>query len=118
MDISSYFSVVTDFPVVGRCSHILSDILGLVLVGVLADCDDFPEIVDYGNQNIAFLGADLGFTLAKGIPSEDTLERVFKHLKTSELENCYQTFLGDLSLANKHICIDGKELRSTIPAWW
>ncbi len=37
-------------------------------------------------------------------------------MKTNELEKCYQAFLGDLSLANKHICIDGKELRSTIPA--
>ena len=116
MDISSYFSLVSDFRVVGRCSHLLSDILGLVLVGVLADCDDFSEIFDYGTQNISFLRSDLGFTFANGIPSEDTLERVFKYLKTNELEKCYAAFLGDLSLANKHICIDGKELRSTIPA--
>ena len=46
MDINSYFSVVTDFRVLGRCFHLLSDILGLVLVGVLADCDDFSEISD------------------------------------------------------------------------
>jgi predicted transposase YbfD/YdcC len=116
MVISSYFSVVTDFRVVNRCSHVLSDILGLVLVGVLADCDDFSEIFDYGTQNISFLRSDLGFIFGNGIPSEDTLERVFKHLKTNELEKCYQAFLGDLSLANKQICIDGKELRSTIPS--
>ncbi len=36
-------------------------------------------------------------------------------MKTSELSNCYQIFLGDLSLATKQICLDGKELRSTIP---
>ncbi len=116
MSISSYFSVVQDFRVLGRCSHSLSDILGLVLLGILADCDDFLEIFDYGNQNINFLRSDLGFTFANGIPSKDTLERVFKHLKTSDLEQCYQSFLGDLSLARKQICIDGKELRSTIPS--
>jgi hypothetical protein len=32
------FSVIKDFWVVGRCSHLLSDILDLVLVGILADC--------------------------------------------------------------------------------
>jgi predicted transposase YbfD/YdcC len=116
MDISTYFSTVKDFRVRGRCLHLLSDILGLVLVAILADCDDFSEIFDYGVQNISFLQSDLGFTFAHGIPSEDTLERVFKHLKTNELSSCYQSFLGDLSLANKQICIDGKELRSTIPA--
>jgi hypothetical protein len=46
---------VKDFRVCGCCSLLLSDILGLVLVGVLADCDDFSEIYDYGTQNIAFL---------------------------------------------------------------
>jgi predicted transposase YbfD/YdcC len=116
MNVSTYFSTVKDFRVSGRCLHLLSDILGLVLVGVIADCDDFSEIFDYGIQNISFLRSDLGFTFANGIPSEDTLERVFKHLKTSELSACYQVFLGDLVLANKQICIDGKELRSTIPA--
>lgn len=115
MPVSSYFSSVPDFRVVNRCSHLLSDILGLVLVGILADCDDFSEIKDYGVQSIEFLKADLGFSFPNGIPSEDTLERVFKHLATNTLATCYQTFLGDLALANKQICIDGKELRSTIP---
>jgi predicted transposase YbfD/YdcC len=116
MDVSSYFSTVKDFRVRGRCSHLLSDILGLVLVAILADCDDFSEIYDYGTQNIAFLQSDLGFSFANGIPSEDTLERVFKHLNTKDLANCYHAFLGDLSLTTKQICVDGKELRSTIPS--
>lgn len=116
MNVSTYFSTVKDFRVRGRCLHLLDDILGLVLVGVLADCDDFSEIFDYGCQNIDFLRTDLGFILANGIPSEDTLERVFRHIKPNELEKCYRDFLGDFSLANKQICIDGKELRSTIPS--
>lgn len=115
MEISTYFSKVKDFRVIGRCSHLLGDILGLVIVGVLADCDDFVEIADYGESNIAFLRSELGFSFANGIPSEDTLERVFKHLNTKELEGCFRQFTHDLSLAGKHLSIDGKELRSTIP---
>jgi hypothetical protein len=68
MDVSSYFSTVKDFRVRGRCSYLLSDILGLVLVGVLADCDDFSEIYDYGTQNIAFLRSDLGFIFLTVFP--------------------------------------------------
>lgn len=115
MNISEYFGSIIDFRVIGRCSHLLSDILGLVIVGIIADCDDFLEIADYGESNISFLQSDLGFSFANGIPSEDTLERVFKRLNTRELEKSYHEFIGDLSLTGKQICIDGKELRNTIP---
>jgi predicted transposase YbfD/YdcC len=115
MDIFSVFSEIEDFRVQGRCLHHLSEILGLILVGVIADCDDFCEIADYGKGNLSFLRTDLGFHFKNGIPSEDTLERVFKHLNPLQLAECYTRFLGDLSLSNKQIAFDGKELRSTIP---
>jgi predicted transposase YbfD/YdcC len=43
------------------------------------------------------------------------LERVFKHLDSKELEQCFKTLLGDLSLAGRQLILDGKELRSTVP---
>ena len=111
----SYFTKVQDFRVQGRCLHYLWDILGLVLCGVLSDCNDFVEIRDYGKDNIEFLKKELGFDLPHGIPSEDTLERIFKHLNPTELEKAYNELLSDISLKNKQISIDGKELRSCIP---
>jgi len=93
----------------------MSDILGLVLCGVLADCDDFSEISDYGEDNMEMLRKDFGFVFAQGITSPDTLERVFKHLDNKELEGCFKSFIGDLSLSNRQLIVDGKELRSTIP---
>lgn len=111
----SHFTEVQDFRVQGRCLHYLWDILGLVLCGVLADCDDFVEICDYGKDNIEFLQKELGFDFPNGIPSEDTLERVFKYLETQEVEKAYNNLLSDISLKNKQISIDGKELRSCIP---
>lgn len=111
----SHFDLVKDYRVVNRCSHSLKDILAIVLIAVIAGCDNFCEIVDYAEDNLGFLRSDFGLELPNGIPSEDTLERVFKRLKNSELEKCYQSFLGNLSLSGKHLAIDGKELRSTIP---
>jgi predicted transposase YbfD/YdcC len=115
MKISEYFGNITDYRVIGRCTHLLSDILGLVIVGVVADCDDFQEIADYGKSNISFLRSEFGFSFAHRIPSVDTFERVFKRLDTKELEKSYHEFIGDLSLSGKQVCIDGKELRNTIP---
>lgn len=115
MEISSYFEEIEDFRVQGRCLHQLNDILGLVLCGIIADCDDFVEIRDYGADNMEVLRQDFGFVFSNGIPSEDTLERVFRHLDQKELEACFKSLLGDLSLRERQVIVDGKELRSTIP---
>lgn len=101
----------------GRCLHDLIDILVLILVGTLSDCDDFVEIRDYGIDKIAFLRNELGLKYLHGIPSEDTLERVMKHLIPKDLEESMPACAGEISyhLSGKHICIDGKEHRGTIP---
>ena len=116
MHIPTYFTEVQDFRVQGRCQHRLGDILGLILCGTLADCDDFSEIEDYGNDNIDFLREELGFEFFNGIPSEDTLDRVLRYLASDELEASFRACLEDISLSGKHLRIDGKELRGTIPS--
>lgn len=114
MNISFFFDEVEDFRVVGRCKHLLSDILGLILLGSLADCNDFSEIQDYGEDNIEELRNHFGFIFSNGIPSGDTLERVMRYINPKELESCYHACYKDIKLQGKHLCIDGKELRGTI----
>lgn len=118
MNLEKQFEGVRDFRVAGRCLHKLSDVLLLVLCGILADCSDFSEIYDYGKDKEDFFRRDLGLELANGIPSEDTLWRVMRHLKSSGLEkvllSCCRELVRDLS--GKQLCIDGKELRGTVPA--
>lgn len=116
MQIPKYFDGVQDFRVQGRCLHHLSDILGLVLCGTLADCDDFSEIADYGKDNMDFLRKELGFYFDNDIPSEDTLDRVIRYLASQELESSFKVCLQDIKLLGKHICMDGKELRGTVPS--
>ena len=115
MELKEALNKVADFRVEGRCLHVLADILGLVLCGVIADCDDFDEIADYGKDNIAFLRQELGLIFANGIPSADTLNRVLRYLDSHHLEECFKECLAAFTLAGKQICIDGKELRGTIP---
>ena len=117
MELTKYFDTVTDFRVKGRCLHSLSDILGLILLGTIADCDDFTEIQDYGNDKIIFLQTELGFKFLNGIPSEDTLDRVMRHLEPTEIETSMRSCAGEIlnNLSKKHICLDGKEHRGTIP---
>ena len=90
MEIPTHFNKVRDFRVEGRCLHRLRDILGLVLCGTLADCDDFTEIADYGQDNLGFLQTALGYSFPSGIPSEDTLDRVLRYLSSEQLEESFK----------------------------
>jgi len=115
MNWQDYFSEVRDFRVKGRCTHQLSDILMLTLCGILADCSDFEEIYDYGCDKEEFLCSFLA--LPNGIPSHDTINRVFRYLDPSELSNCLTKWGKEIVgfLSDKGIQIDGKECRGTIP---
>ena len=118
MELQVHFQMIPDFRVQGRCDHLLSDVLLLVLCGVLADCNDYEEIADYGRDNEDFLRAELGLALPNGIPSSHTLWRVMRYLDATYLEksfrSCYAELLTDLP--EKHFRIDGKALRGTIPS--
>ena len=118
MNLQRHFEDIADFRVQGRCLHALSDVLIIVLLGTLADCQDFPEIEDYARDKEGFLRTELGLLLLSGIPSQDTLRRVVRLLKPSELEKSLRSACRDMlgSVAEPHIRIDGKEMRGTIPA--
>jgi predicted transposase YbfD/YdcC len=118
MKLTKYFEEATDFRVKGRCLHDLAEILFLILLGTLCDCDDFSEIRDWGNDELPFLRNDLDLKYTNGIPSEDTLERVMKHLNPKELEVVMRKTASEIvsCLSGKQFCVDGKEHRGTIPS--
>lgn len=116
MDYAEFFEEVTDYRVQGRCLHELSDILLLVLCGLLADCETFEDIYDYACDKEATLREFMD--LPAGIPSHDTLNRVFRRLAPTELERCLSQWGHAIValLTGRHLIIDGKQLRGTTPA--
>ncbi|WP_025761427.1 ISAs1 family transposase [Dyadobacter tibetensis] len=116
MDVSDFFGEVNDYREEGRCFHDLSDIIMLVLCGYLADCDTFEDIYDYACEKEAILSTFL--SLPGGIPSHDTLNRVFRHICPTELEKCLTDWGSEIIglLAKKQLAVDGKQLRGTIKA--
>lgn len=73
MNWETIFAEVEDLRVQGRCLHRLTDILVIVLCGLIADCEDFEEIENFANDRQAFLGTFLA--LPNDIPSHDTARR-------------------------------------------
>ncbi len=100
----------------GKCYHELSDIIMIVLCGYLADCEDFEEIYDYACDKQALLAEFLA--LPCGIPSHDTLNRVFRLIDAQQLERVLTEYGKQIVglLAQKQLVVDGKQLRGTIKA--
>lgn len=113
MEYAVFFEEATDFRESGRCLYELSDILLLVLCGLLADCETFEEIYDYACDKEALLRTFM--ELPAGIPPHDTLNRVFRHLDPVELERCLTQWGQALValLAGRQLVLDGKQLRGT-----
>ena len=113
--LSSYFSEVEDPRVVGRCSHLLSDILLVSLLTYLTGGVDYQDMHLFVQER----GAEFEDLLAlpNGAPSADTFERVFKKLKSESLQNCLNSYSNAIleGLSEKQIVLDGKKLKGVSP---
>ena len=113
MTLYEMFSQLED-PRIERCRlHLLEDIIMLVLCGTIAGAQHYHEIASYGYYKHDMLKGFL--KLPNGIPSSVTLWRVFERLDASALEGCLRQYgQGILAeLADKHISLDGKQMRGT-----
>ena len=83
------------------------------MCGVIANCDDWPDIVQFAQQRESWFRRFL--RLPGGIPAHDTFERVFAALNPRALQACCLAWLRDVAgLAGlEHIAIDGKSLRGS-----
>jgi predicted transposase YbfD/YdcC len=111
----SYLSEIKDPRMEKKCLHKLSDILLLGIMTFLSNGEDYEDMVLFGKRHGNNLGAYL--TLANGVPSHDTFNRVFKMLNPSVLEDLLKAYGKELveTLSDKQICLDGKKLKGVSP---
>jgi predicted transposase YbfD/YdcC len=108
--IKKHFAALKDPRVRNRTRHHLVDIIVIALCGVIANCDTWAEIVDFGNTHDAWLKQFL--KLPNGIPSQDTFERVFAKIDPATFSSCCVNWLRSVSdlIGLGHVAIDGKTL--------
>jgi len=111
--IKKHFRPLPDPRVVGRTKHLLIDIIVMAICGVIANCDDWPDIAQFAREREGWFRRFL--KLPDGVPSHDTFERVFAALDPRALERCCLAWLHDIArlVGVDHIAIDGKTLRGS-----
>jgi predicted transposase YbfD/YdcC len=93
--------------------HKVIDIIVIAVCATLAQQDTWEEIADYAEMKAEFLKQFL--ELPNGIPSHDTISRVFSLIDPLAWQVCFAAWMkamGKLS-GEKLIAIDGKTLRGS-----
>lgn len=107
------FEGMRDPRVIGRTTHRLEDMLFVTLCAVLCGMDDWESIEQWGNNRVEWLRQFI--EVEHGIPSHDTISRVFAALDSAAFQERFIRWMGMLvpSLAGQIVAIDGKTARGS-----
>ena len=110
-----YFELVEDPRSQAHITYKLSDILFMLVTGMLCSCTDLEMIIEFAEEKLDFLKK---YTELEEIPCLSTLSNILKVINPDHLELClYGIFSNVLKLKmktdEKQICIDGKTICST-----
>ena len=89
----SIFDSVEDSRMINKCKYTVSTIVGIVFMGILSNMDTWIEIEAFARKKKEVVGKYVD--LSNGIPSHDTLVRVFGLIKSETLEDALVTFIQD-----------------------
>ena len=78
----------------GKVTYKIWDIVVVVILAVLADCNEWTEIEDYAKDEKDFLKTFLKLT--GGIPTAKTYERVIGMIDSKELNNLFVEFIKEI----------------------
>jgi predicted transposase YbfD/YdcC len=106
-----YFASVQDPRVERSQLHPLASVLALSLCAVICGADSFLGIEYFGKARQDWLQTFLD--LPNGIPSHDTLGRIFAMLNPKALEKAFRDWVAAIATLTKGevVAIDGKTLR-------
>ena len=110
-----YFELIEDTRSQAHITYKLSDVLFLIICGMICGCNDLEVIVEFGEERIDFLKKH---TELEKIPCLSTLSNIIKIINPKHLELCLygifsNIFQVKMGITEKEITIDGKTICST-----
>lgn len=110
--VTEYFKKLEDPRQAGKVRHNLLEIIVMTICAVIADCDVWEDIADYCHVKEQWFREALHLELKEGIPSHDTLQRVWSMLDPKVFEKCFGEWVSSVCHPQERECvsIDGKTL--------
>lgn len=111
--LKTHFGQVHDPRAQHSIDHLLVDIMLITICAVICGADSWVEVENYGIAKQGWLSTFL--ELPHGIPSHDTIERLFARLRPEELQQCFVSWVQavfEIS-GGQLIALDGKTLRGS-----
>jgi predicted transposase YbfD/YdcC len=105
------FSSVEDPRIDRTKKHKLIDIITISLCAMVGGAEGWEDIEFFGNERLEWFQSFL--ELPNGIPSHDTIRRVFERIDTKQFNACLVEWTKTLHQSTKGmiVAIDGKSLR-------
>lgn len=110
-----YFSLVEDTRNQSYITYKLSDILFVLVCGMLCGCKELEEIIELVEERFEFFSKHCSI---KRVPCIRTLTNILSVVKPDRLELCLQGIIRNVFNKNtekRQICIDGKTISSRLP---
>jgi len=93
-----------------KIDHPLIEVLFVTIVAIAGSAFSWETIESFGKSHLNILRQYYPFS--NGVPSDDTIRRVFERILPCELNSVLQRYFS-LDLNNMHVAIDGKTLKGS-----
>lgn len=112
-NIIEHFRNIEDPRMERNKKHLIWDIISLTICAIVCGCETWEEIELYGKEKQDWLSTIL--ELPNGIPSRDTLRRLFIRLNPEHLQECFLSWVETVRKSGRGdiVAIDGKTARRT-----
>ena len=112
---TKYFQTIEDPRQQAKVMHNFAETIMIVVCAVIAGCDVWEDIEDYCRVKQEWFRERIGLKLENGIPSHDTMSRVFGMMDPKEFRARFIEWAQEA--AGKHtreiISLDGKTMRGS-----
>jgi len=107
-----HFALIEDDREAWRVAHPLPEVLLLAVCGTIGGCDDFDEIVEWGEDNLDFLRRFLPYH--HGLPCGRWLRALMNRIDPALFSECFRSWAHALRPdAPELVAIDGKTSRGS-----
>jgi predicted transposase YbfD/YdcC len=111
--IADYFGAIKDSRLEHRVEHKLIDIITIAICAVVCGAETWVDIENYGRAKQKWLSEFL--ELPNGIPSHDTVGRVFAQINPEEFQKCFMDWVKGIRTKTEQeiVAFDGKVSRNS-----